>query len=495
MEPKQLHIIALTDDPTIRQTLDALDPDRFRVDFGEEPAGALAVLTHTTALLVVDEAADVGYTALIRRCRRTSVALDAFVIGGPKSDEVRRAEREEGVDVYFERPVEPAVLTAALRHRLAHVALKVECGIIGRSAGIEEMVESVLQVGPTEVAILIEGESGTGKDILARAIHTASRRADKTFEAVSVGALAEGVLESELFGHEKGAFTGAIARRAGLFERADGGTVFLDEIGETSANMQVRLLRVLETGEVMRVGGVQGLRVDIRVIAATNRRLAEAVRDGAFRQDLYYRLKGISMRVPPLRERRGDIAMLTQHFILQGNRRHRKSVRGIEPAALRALERYPWPGNIRELRNVVDTLVVLTVGTRITAERVEAQLASDAAAEEPRPSALLPVPLGRPREEAEREMLYGSILALHRDVREILSLLQGGAPSVVGGLREVRPEPAEVDEVADLSLSQLERATVQEALTRHRGNRRRAAEALGISERTLYRKIKEYGLL
>ena len=134
------------------------------------------------------------------------------------------------------------------------------------------------------------------------------------------------------------------------------------------------------------------MRVDVRVIAATNRRLAEAVRDGAFRQDLYYRLKGISMRVPPLRERRGDIAMLTQHFILQGNRRHRKSVRGIEPAALRALERYPWPGNVRELRNVVDTLVVLTVGTRITAERVEAQLASDAAVSEPRPSALLPVP-------------------------------------------------------------------------------------------------------
>jgi len=495
LEPKQLHIIALTEDPTIRQTLDALDPDRFRVDLADEPAGALAVLTHNSALLVVDEASDAGYLALIRRARRTSVALDAFVIGGPKSDEVRRAERDEGVDVYFERPVEPEVLVAALRHRLSHVALKVDCGIIGRSPGIEELVESVLQVGPTEVPILIEGESGTGKDILARAIHTASRRADKTLEAVNVGSLAEGVLESELFGHEKGAFTGAVSRRAGLFERADGGTVFLDEVGETSANMQVRLLRVLETGEVMRVGGVQGLRVDVRVIAATNRNLAEAVRDGAFRQDLYYRLKGISMRVPPLRERRADIALLAQHFILQGNRRHRKSVRGIEPAALRALEKYPWPGNIRELRNVVDTLVVLTSGKRITVERVEAQLASDAGLSEYGPSPLLPVPLGRPREEAEREMLYASILALHRDVREILAVLQGGAPTVVGGLREVRPEPAEVEEAPELSLSQLERATIQEALTRHRGNRRRAADALGISERTLYRKIKEYGLL
>jgi DNA-binding NtrC family response regulator len=356
-------------------------------------------------------------------------------------------------------------------------------------------VESVLQVGPTEVPILIEGESGTGKDVLARAIHTASRRAAKTFDAVNVGALAEGVLESELFGHEKGAFTGAIARRAGLFERADGGTVFLDEVGETSPNMQVRLLRVLETGEVMRVGGVQGLHVDVRVIAATNRNLAEAVREGSFRQDLYYRLKGISMRVPPLRERRGDIATLTQHFILQANRRHQKSLRGIEPGALRALETYPWPGNIRELRNVVDTLVVLTTGTRITTERVEAQLAADGGGAVPRPNPLLPVPLGRPREEAEREMLYASILALHRDVREILTLLHGGAPSVVGGLREVRPEPAVVDEVTDLSLSQLERATIQESLTRHRGNRRQAAEALGISERTLYRKIKEYGLL
>jgi DNA-binding NtrC family response regulator len=445
-------------------------------------------------MLVVDEASDAGYAALIRRCRRTSVAIDAFVIGGPKSDEVRRAERGEGVDVYYERPIQPSALKAALRYRLSHVALKVDNGIVGRSPAIEELVESVLQVAPTEVPILIEGESGTGKDVFARAIHSASRRADEPMEAVNVGALAEGVLESELFGHEKGAFTGAVSRRAGLFERADGGTVFLDEVGETSPGMQVRLLRVLETGEVMRVGGVQNLHVDVRVIAATNRNLAESVREGTFRQDLYYRLKGVNLRVPPLRERRGDIAMLTQYFVLRANRRHQKSVRGIEPAALRALEEYPWPGNVRELRNVVDTAVVLATGSRVTRQGVDAQLSGDDA--RPGASPYLPVPLGRPREEAEREMLYGSILALHRDVREILHLLRGGSGGpLAGGLREVRPEPADVEEVPDLSLSQLERATIQEALTRHGGNRRRAAEALGISERTLYRKIKEYGLL
>jgi DNA-binding NtrC family response regulator len=359
------------------------------------------------------------------------------------------------------------------------------------------LLESVLLVAPTEVPILIQGESGTGKDVVARAIHASSRRRDRPFEAVNCGALAEGVLESELFGHERGAFTGAVSRRPGMFERTDTGTIFLDEVGETSPNMQVRLLRVLESGEVLRVGGVTGLRVDVRVIAASNRNLGEAVRAGGFRQDLYYRLKGVSLHLPPLRERREDIPVLVQHFIAAANRANQKSVRGVDADAMNRLVAYPWPGNIRELRNLVETLVVLAPSPRISRTLVDAHLADVAG--ETRRDALLPVALGRSRDDTEREMLYGSILALHRDVREILHVLREGprAPGVHSappweGLREVGAEPPR--EEANLSLNHLERAAIREALNRAGGNRRKAAEFLDISERTLYRKIKEFGL-
>jgi DNA-binding NtrC family response regulator len=406
------------------------------------------------------------------------------------------SERSEGVDAYHTRPLDKVLLEAELKHRQRLVRLKGKCDIVGRSQELEEVVEAILQVGPTEVPILIEGESGTGKDVIARAVHKASRRSSGPLEAINCGALAEGVLESELFGHEKGAFTGAVSRRAGMFERAHGGTIFLDEVGETSAGMQVKLLRVLESGELLRVGGVETIRVDVRIVAATNLRLAEAVRDGSFRQDLYYRLKGINLFLPPLRARKTDIPILVQHFIARSNKRHHKSVRGTEAAAMRRLLDYSWPGNIRELKNTVDTLVVLSTGPRITEAQTGAQLL-EVSSQHPAGQGpnLLPVALHRSKEEAEREMIYASILALHRDVREILSMLSGrSAPAPWDGLKEVRPEP--VDELdGDLSLAQIERTAIREALNRHTGNRRKAAEALGISERTLYRKIKEYGLI
>jgi DNA-binding NtrC family response regulator len=448
-------------------------------------------LTETTAAVILDEASEPAYVSLIRRVRKTAPGVDAIVIGGPKSDVVRHDERREGVDLYLERPLEPASLRATLEHRITLVVLKAEAGIVGRSAALEELLESVLLVAPTEVPILIQGESGTGKDVVARAIHARSPRREGPFEAINCGALAEGVLESELFGHEKGAFTGAVARRPGLFERANTGTVFLDEVGEMSPNMQVRLLRVLESGEVLRVGGVASFKVNVRVVAATNRNLGESVRDGVFRQDLYYRLKGVSLQLPPLRERREDIPLLVQHFIAQADRAHHKSVRGADPDAMRRLVEHAWPGNIRELRNVVETLVVLSPGPRIARGLVEAHLGDEAPAG---PATLLPVALGRSRDDAEREMLYGSILALHRDVREVLRLLREGREA--GPLDSLREVPVDARAAADhsLSLDQLERAAVREALNRAAGNRRRAADYLGISERTLYRKIKEYGL-
>lgn len=492
----QVQLLVLSTDATIRQSVGgpALGAS---VEFVPTASGLVDALTETTAALIIDEGTEPAYLSLIRRARRTTPGLDAIVIGGPKVDTVRQQERREGVDLYIERPIEPAPLRATLEHRLQLVALKAQAGIIGRSPALEELLESVLLVAPTEVPILIQGESGTGKDVIARAIHHQSARRDRPFEAINCGALAEGVLESELFGHEKGSFTGAVARRAGLFERANLGTVFLDEVGEMSPNMQVRLLRVLESGEVLRVGGVAGFKVNVRVVAATNRTLSESVREGAFRQDLYYRLKGVSLYLAPLRERRDDIPVLVQHFIAQANRVHRKSVRGVEPDAMKRLVEHPWPGNIRELKNAIETLVVLSPGPRITRALVDAQLADSAPAG---PATLLPVALGRNRDDAEREMIYGSILALHRDVREILRLLHEGGgftgppreTGPFGNLREVRSDSDAGERT--LSLNQLERAAVREALNRSAGNRRRAADYLGISERTLYRKIKEYGL-
>jgi DNA-binding NtrC family response regulator len=490
--------MVLTDDDAVRQIVESLVGDpAWRIHIFDETSALFSAFNFHTQMLVLDESVTgTGYLSHVKKARRTAPAVDVTVIGGPKSDDVLKAERTEGVDRYHARPLDPALLESEFKHRMRLVRLKDECGIVGRSPEMEEVVEAILQVGPTEVPILIEGESGTGKDIVARAVHFASRRGEHPFEAVNCGALAEGVLESELFGHEKGAFTGAVSRRAGMFERANKGTIFLDEVGETSANMQVKLLRVLESGELLRVGGVDTVRVDVRIVAATNRRLSDAVRDGSFRQDLYYRLKGVNLVLPPLRARKPDIPVLVQYFIAESNRRHQKSVRGVEPAAMRRLSEYTWPGNIRELKNVVDTMVVLSPAPRISEDQVAAQLAAtsehEAAAASPN---LLPVALHRSKEEAEREMIYASILALHRDVREILSLLRDTTvPPPWGGLKEVKPEPiAEAD--SDLSLAQIERSAIREALNRHTGNRRKAAEALGISERTLYRKIKEYGLL
>jgi DNA-binding NtrC family response regulator len=494
----QVHVLVLSADATIRQSAGgpAFSGAGARVELVPTASALMDALTDATAALIIDEASEPAYLSLIRRARKSNPGVDAIVIGGPRSEPVRQQEKRDGVDLYIERPVEPASLREALEHRLALVGLKSRAGIISRNPVLEDLLESVLLVAPTEVPILIQGESGTGKDVIARAIHVHSSRRDHPFEAINCGALAEGVLESELFGHEKGAFTGAVARRAGLFERANTGTVFLDEVGEMSPNMQVRLLRVLESGEVMRVGGVAAFKVNVRVVAATNRNLAESVRDGAFRQDLYYRLKGVNLYLPPLRERRDDIPLLVQHFITQANRTHHKSVRGVEADAMKRLVEHSWPGNIRELKNVVETLVVLSPVPRITRALVDAHLKDDAA----NAASLYPVRLGRDRDDAEREMLYGAILALHRDVREILHLLREGPGISIGreagpfdSMREVRTDAGDATD-RTLSLNQLERAAVREALNRSAGNRRRAADYLGISERTLYRKIKEYGL-
>ncbi len=245
--------------------------------------------------------------------------------------------------------------------------LQKQSGIIGTSNGIDQVLEMICQVSPVDISVLITGESGTGKELVAKAIHRSSKRNNDSLVVVNCGAIPEGIIESELFGHKKGSFTGASEDRKGYFEEANKGTIFLDEIGETPLETQVKLLRVLESGEFMRVGEAKTRRTDVRVIAATNKNLADLVKKGQFRQDLYFRLKTVNINIPPLRDRVEDIGPFIERFALEFTRSNDILYRGFMPDAIRVMKKYDWPGNVRELKHFVEKVLVLEKGERITA--------------------------------------------------------------------------------------------------------------------------------
>jgi len=431
-----------------------------------------------------------NYLTIIKRIQKSLFGIDIVVFGPPKTAEGMNRERALGVDLYVSLPVKREEFLTALAGMLAIRGVKGVGKIIGRSREINEMLEMVLRVAPTEVSVLIEGESGSGKELAAYAIHLMSRRRERLFEAVNCGSLAEGVLESELFGHERGSFTGAVARRQGLFERANRGTLFLDEVGEMSLNMQVRLLRVIETGEFLRVGGSERVHTDVRIIAATNRALETAVERGEFRKDLYYRLRVVQIRIPPLRARPEDIPLLVHYFMAQSTRRHSKKIRAIEKEAMALLMRYPWPGNVRELANVIDNLAIMSADGTIHADEVDKRL-KEKTSNQVFPD--LPVHVPKSREEVERDLILNSLLSIHNDLKEVLGILKGeSAPS--GGKWRGWVEVKEANGPESGNLEKMEREAIREALAANAGNRRRAAKQLGLSERTLYRRIKEYKL-
>ena len=395
-------------------------------------------------------------------------------------------------------------------------------GLIGESDALREVMVQVEQMAPVSSTVLVEGESGTGKELVARALRALSPRRNKPFIAVNVGALPETLLESELFGHEKGAFTGAAERRLGRFELADGGTLFLDEIGEIPPATQVKLLRVLEEREFTRVGGTASIQVDVRVIAATNRPLRAHVEDGSFRADLYYRLNVLSIYLPPLRERSEDVALLVRRFVRDLAAQHDRPFPGISAEAMELLVQYPWPGNVRELRNLVESMVVLSHGREIGPEDLPRQIRDGGNAR------FLPVhtgPVVRGTESAdgrELEFILRSLLELKLQVEELrrrmddgpygpelgagrgafigevpapARMMEAGVPAVTAiGPRDETPPPNVVTIAPGTKMTEVERAVIEAALKETRGNRRRAAELLGIGERTLYRKIKEYRL-
>src|SRR2546423_1559226 len=446
-------------------------------------------------------------------------------------DEFLERLRDAGYVELYPKPVSYPEVLAGLKRILERRRLQSLTGLIGESDAVREVMVQVEQMAPVTATVLVEGESGTGKELVARALHLLSMRKTRPFIAVNVGALPETLLESELFGHEKGAFTGAAERRLGRFELADRGSIFLDEIGEIPVGTQVKLLRVLEEREFMRVGGTSPINVDVRVIAATNRPLREQVEQGTFRSDLFYRLNVLRIHLPPLRDRREDIPILVRHFIKEYSKQHDRTFHGISAEAMQRLVEYPWPGNVRELRNLIESMVVLAPNHEIQPGDLPRHIREGASAR------LLPVhigPIARGQENAagrELEFIVRSLLELKLQVEELRRRMDDDRPAVGAGERggarngwigDVHPSsrslsppgapgsasaaapvvgaieprgqaaPPNVTTITPgMTMADVERAAIEMALKETRGNRRRAADMLGIGERTLYRKIKE----
>ena len=293
-------------------------------------------------------------------------------------------------------------------------------GIVGRSEAIQQVLEMVAQVSPVDISILITGESGTGKEIIAKAIHQNSKRSHQSMITVNCGAIPEGIIESELFGHVKGAYTDAKGDRKGYFESADNSTIFLDEIGETPLETQVKLLRVIESGEFIPVGGSKAKKTDVRILAATNKDLAGLVSKGLFRQDLYYRLNTVSIPLPPLNDRLEDISLLVERFALEFTRSNDMPYRGFMPEAIRSMKNFRWKGNIRELKNFVESIIVLEKGERITSQMVEQQLGLKS--DEFSKNDALPVITNQPSDSAERELILRQLFLLRQDVEFLKKL-------------------------------------------------------------------------
>jgi len=407
--------------------------------------------------------------------------------------------------------------------------VKQRFGIIGSNAALDRAIFKAIQVAPTDISVLVTGESGVGKEAIPKIIHHLSHRKHAPLIAVNCGAIPEGTIDSELFGHEKGAFTGAAGARKGYFEEADNGTIFMDEVGELPLGTQVRLLRVLESGEFIRVGSSKAQKVNVRVVGATNADMLGSVEKNDFREDLYYRLNTVEIHLPPLRERKGDIHLLFRKFAQDFSQKYRVPAVRLNEEAVRVLESYRWPGNIRQLRNLVEQLSVVESDRELGAEVLRSYIPEIDRSNLPARSDKA---VSSAEFNTEREILYKVLFDMRADIsnlkQAVQSLASGHMPemntapvsSTQTGLArydnytppascapreesyttEIMSEEETLDvesaeEGADrLSLQDLEIDMIRKAIERHRGRRKEAAEELGISERTLYRKIKQFNL-
>lgn len=401
-------------------------------------------------------------------------------------------------------------MPAESREKNIYSLLQQRYGIIGDSKPMQEAIQRTAQAAPTDLTVLITGETGTGKEVFANAIHGMSNRKKFPFVSVNCGAIPETLLESELFGNEKGAFTGAVDQRKGYFEVAHRGTIFLDEIGEMPIGTQVKLLRVLESGEFSRLGSSAMHKVDVRVIAATNRELEQEVRDGNFRQDLFFRLNSVHIVLPPLRKHIEDIPILVEYFGKRVTEKLGLAWKGISFDALNMLKSLNWPGNVRELRNLVETMVTLEQGVYITPDILTKYLPAALPAHEdylmPEDKSMVYMPPPDYSGQFEIGLIFRTLLELKHDLTDIkqqVFRMGDSIEALKARVNEQQPsayvnipafeipgeEPAEV-----VRIEEMERKLIEAALKKHAGNRREAAIELGISERTLYRKISEFNI-
>jgi len=434
-----------------KELITFLETNGFRAIWARDGEAAFNVLDseHVDALITELRVHRIDGMKLLQIAKQRNPEICAIMVTESGDIELATEAMRQGAYDFQAKPLNLDKIKAVLERGLSHQRLVLRVSdlekrlderygfhnIIGQSAAMKSVFEKIRQIAPTKATVLIHGETGTGKELVAQAIHQNSPRKDGPFVKLNCAALAEGIIESELFGHEKGAFTGAVKSRRGRFELADGGTLFLDEIGEISLPVQAKLLRVLETQEFERVGGTETIKVDVRLIAATNKDLAVEVEKGNFREDLYYRLKVIEIYLPPLRDRREDIPLLVDAFIREFSNMHGKKVRGITRGAMNLMMQYEWPGNVRELKNCVEGMVIFA---------------------------------------GEKEVLDVSDLPEH--IR---------TPKLPGGQMPV---------YVGMSLEEIEKVAIEETLKACGYDKKRAAEVLSIGLRTLYRKQKEYGI-
>jgi two-component system response regulator HydG len=417
---------------------------------------AIAQLDHTTFEIVISDLKmpDVGGLEVLAKCKQLQPDAEVVLVTGHGTIESAVEAMQRGAFNYLLKPldlkqlravVENAARSQYLRRANAELHRRLDErfgfeGVIGNSTQMHDVVARLQRIAPTDATVLIQGDTGTGKELVAKAIHQNSPRKKRPFVPLNCAALSEHILESELFGHIRGAFTDASSDRQGKFEFADGGTLFLDEVGDMPIPTQIKLLRVLESGEITRVGSNEPVKVNVRILSATNRDLERAIADGTFREDLYHRLKVVTINLPRLADRREDIPLLIDYFVKEHAKRHQKTVRGISTAARRRLLAYDWPGNVRQLRNVIESMVVVDYDDVLDVDDLPAELAP----------------------------VDGEV----------------ASPPEADGLHELVGRP----------MSDIEARFISETLKVTGGNREEAANMLGIGERTLYRKIKEYGL-
>jgi two-component system response regulator AtoC len=485
-------ILVVDDEAEIRKLLaDLLKDAGYKVQHAKNGAEAIAAVAKDVPDLVMMDVKlpDQDGLAILRQLKREHADLEVIVMTAFGGSSSAIKAMEAGAYDYVTKPFEIDDLLATLKRVFEHAdmssevsALRLELGksaaererIVGSSKPMLEVFKLIGKVAGSDATVLITGESGTGKELVAEALHRSSKRNPHPLVKVSCAALPETLLETELFGHEKGSFTGAMTMRKGRFETANKGTIFLDEIGEMTAATQTKLLRILQEREFERIGSNVPIKIDIRVITATNRDLASEVDRGRFREDLYYRLNVIHVHMPPLRERKEDIPLLVEHFLVKYRYEPGAIPTTITEDALKQLVDYDWPGNVRELENAIERAVVLSRGNPITLEHLPF--------DGKRESQLTPKGLARRRTQLDEDAaeLDGRRRALEDDEADTAAAAGNGAPTTGGTLKD--------------QVDGLEKQLIKEALERAGGNRTKAAEELGIYRRLLYAKIKEYGL-